>query len=107
MATAKGQKTRRYVDVIARWRDDGRIEPLSVCWPDGRCFQVEEVIGEPASDTFPDAERHTLRYTVRIGGRVTHLYLERVGGKGREASQLRWFVEMVPGHPPWVFGRRR
>ena len=93
------------MDVIARWRDDGRIEPLTVCWPDGRSFQVEEVLGEPASDTFPDAEVRTLRYTVRIGGRVTHLYLERCG-EG-DSSQVRWFVEMRPGHPPWVFGRVR
>ena len=32
--------TRRYVDVIARWRDDGSIVPLSVCWADGRTFQM-------------------------------------------------------------------
>ena len=103
MVTPQGQKTRRYVDVIARWRDDGRIEPLMVCWPDGRSFQVDEVIGSPASDTFSGAPVHTQRYTVRIGGRVTHLYLERrAEGKG---AGVRWFVEARPGFPTWSFGR--
>ena len=103
MAVPKGQKVRRYVDVIARWRDDGRIEPLAVCWPDGRSFQVDEVVGAPISDTFPGAAVHTQRYTVRIGGHTTHLYLERRSeGKG---AQLRWFVEMRPDTPLWVFGK--
>ena len=104
MAVPRGQKTRRYVDVIARWRDDGRIEPLSVCWPDGRSFQVDEIVGTPASDAFPDAPVCTQRYTVRIGGRLTHLYLER-RTEGKAPPQLRWFVEVRPGHPLWSFGR--
>ena len=103
MAVPKGQKVRRYVDVIARWRDDGRVEPLAVCWPDGRSFQVDEVIGTPASDTFPDAPTRTQRYTVRIGGRVTHLYLER--RIEEKDARLRWFVEMRPETPLWFFGR--
>ena len=108
MSEAKGQTQRRYVDVIARWRDDGRIEPLSVCWPDGRSFQVDAVIGKPAGDTFPDAAVHTLRYTVRIGGRTTHLYLERTAATAHTAEpQLRWFVETRPEQPLWLFGSAR
>lgn len=102
MAKARGRRTRRYVDVIARWRDDGRIDPLSVCWPDGRSFQIEEVLGAPAANAFPQADACTLRYTVRIGGHVTQLFLERDGARPGEA---RWFVELRPGAPPWVFGR--
>ena len=77
MSLPDSHTTRRYVDVIARWRDDGVITPLSVCWPDGRTFQIERVIGQPIANSFSDKGTRTLRYTVQIGNRETHLYLEQ------------------------------
>ncbi|CCY05786.1 uncharacterized protein BN494_00245 [Eggerthella sp. CAG:1427] len=103
MSMPDSHTTRRYVDVIARWRDDGAIVPLSVCWPDGRTFQIEQVIGQPISNSFPGEGVRTLRYTVQIGSRKTHLYLEQeVTAKG---STDRWYVEALPYHAPWYFGR--
>ena len=96
-------RERRYVDVIARWRDDGRITPLSVCWPDGRTFQVELVLGEPAANAFADADSRTLRYTVRVEGRITHLFMEKTGGS---QPALRWYVEALREKPLWRFGGR-
>ncbi len=97
--------TRRYVDVIARWRDDGVITPLSVCWPDGRTFQIERVIGQPIANSFSGKGTRTLRYTVQIGNRETHLYLEQeITEKG---STDRWYVEALPYRAPWYFGRFR
>ena len=61
---------KRYVEVHARWRADGRIEPLAVVWGDGR------------------------RYDVQVGGKRTHLWLEDVGTRVSPTGR-RWFVEEV------------
>ena len=98
---AGGEKIRRYVDVIARWHDDGRVTPLSVCWADGRTFQIEAVLGEPVANAFPGAPSRTLRYSVRVGGRTTLLYLEREE-RGKEPV-TRWYVESPAGREPWKF----
>ena len=81
---------KRYVDVIMRVRDDGRVIPLSVCWDDGRTFRIDEVLGDPASNAAPTATACTLRYTVRIGAHTTHLFLER--DVEDADAPLRWFV---------------
>lgn len=97
--------TRRYVDVIARWREDGAITPLSICWPDGRTFQIEKVIGQPISNSLPGRGMRTLRYTIQIGSHKTHLYLEQEATE--KGNTDRWYVEILPYHAPWYFGRRR
>ena len=92
------QKERRYVDVIARWGGDGRVTPLFVCWPDGRTFQVDRVLGEPAANAFASAGSRTLRYRVSVEGRVTNLFLERSGEGG---DTVRWYVEERRHIPLW------
>lgn len=99
----EGHRERRYVDVIARWRDDGRITPLAVCWPDGRAFQVDRVLGGPSANAFAGADSRTLRYTVQVEGRVTHLFLER---EADPSPTLRWYVEPLREKPLWRFGRK-
>ena len=81
---------KRYVDVIMRVRDDGRVIPLSVCWDDGRTFRIDEVLGNPAANAASTAAVRTLRYTVRIGAHTTHLFLERDAED--PSAPLRWFV---------------
>ena len=68
MKDSKGRMRRvrkRYVDVVARIREDGSFEPLSVAWRDGRSFKVTEIVeaGEfrPGSDGY-----FTARYRIRI-----------------------------------------
>lgn len=97
--------SRRYVDVVARWHANGYVEPLIVCWPDGRSFQVETVEGAPQSNSPPGSPRRTLRYTVRVGGRRTHLFLEHDADAKR--GSVRWYVEPRPGMPPWSTVSRR
>lgn len=97
-----GTKTRKYVDVIARWHESGRVEPMSICWPDGRTFQIDQVIGKPASSAFENAPARILRYVVRIGTRTTHLFLEINTREG--VTCARWFVEALPARQPWRFG---
>ena len=105
MSLPDSHTTRRYVDVIARWRDDGSIVPLSVCWADGRTFQIERVVGQPISNSFEHEGVRTLRYTVQVGSRETYLYLEQeTTSKG---NINRWYVEALPHHTPWYFGRLR
>ena len=79
MKDSKGRMRRvrkRYVGVVARMREDGSLEPLSVAWRDGRSFKVTEVVevGE-FSPGFHGC--FTARYRIRIGDRRTSLYLEQ------------------------------
>ena len=41
-------KTRRvhkqYVDVVARILAGGQVVPVTVCWVDGRCFTIDEIV---------------------------------------------------------------
>ena len=75
MKDGKGRMRRvrkRYVDVVARMREDGSMEPLSVAWRDGRSFRVTEVVEAGEFDGV-----FTARYRIRIGDRRTSLYLEQ------------------------------
>lgn len=94
-----------YVDVTARIRDDGRVVPLAVHWHDGRTFQIERVVGGPFSNGFPDRDDLVKCYVVDVGGRTTHVYLERVRTKTEES--LRWFVLALPERSRSVFGTGR
>ena len=78
-------KTRRvhkqYVDVVARILAGGQVVPVTVCWVDGRCFTIDEIIST-------------------IGGHATELYLEdqtRERADGSQAHVMRWWV--------WAFDR--
>ena len=79
MKDSKGRMRRvrkRYVDVVARMRKDGSLEPLSVAWRDGRSFKVTEVV--EAGEFSPGFHGcFTARYRIRIGDRRTSLYLEQ------------------------------
>ena len=82
-----------YVDVLVRWRDDGRIDPLAVIWPDGRKFDIDEVIGKPMRRASRQTGGTGLRYDVRIGSAHTALFLED-DIKGL-STRSRWFVEKI------------
>lgn len=94
---------KRYVDVVARWYADGHAEPLIICWPDGRSFNVQQVKGHPQSNTFPGAHHRVLRYSVSIetprGTKDTRLFLE-LDAQGTKGS-ARWFVEQDPSAILW------
>lgn len=75
-------RRKRYVAVTAEFSEDGKVRPRSITWDDGRRFEIDEVrsVRRAASlKTGGDG----LRYTVRIGQTVTHLFFE----------DPRWFVE--------------
>ena len=71
-----------YVDVTARFDKDGQITPVSVTWEDGRRFPVDRVLDIRRAASLK-AGGAGIRYTVRILGKETFLFLE----------ENRWFVE--------------
>lgn len=93
MVRGIARRVKCYVDVLVRWRDDGRIDPLAVIWPDGRRYDVDEVIGKPIRRASTQTGGNGLRYDVRIGSTRTYLFLEdETQGL---SSNTRWFVEKI------------
>ncbi len=76
------QNTKTYVSVIARFDTAGNIFPGVIIWEDGRRFSVDRVI-----DVRPCASLRCggfgIRYTCRILGRETYIFLE----------ENKWYVE--------------
>lgn len=96
-------KTRRvhkqYVDVVARILAGGQVVPVTVCWVDGRCFTIDEIVSSTGFGTTVHGVR-TATYKVRFGGHATELYLEdQACGRpdGSQAHVMRWWV--------WAFDR--
>ncbi len=75
-------RRKRYVAVEVLFDEDGHMLPMAIRWDDERRFVVDEV-----RDARRAASLKTggdgMRYTVRIGSKVTYLFFE----------DPRWFVE--------------
>ena len=70
------------MEVAAVFTPEGRIMPQCIRWEDGTVFSVDRVMDiRHAAAT--KAGGCGLRYTIRIGGRQTCLFLD----------EDRWFVE--------------
>jgi len=73
---------KKYVPVIARFEEDGRIIPLQILWKDGRVFEIDKVL-----DARPGVSRKVggqgIRYICRILNKEACLYYE----------EPRWYVE--------------
>lgn len=90
---ARRRVHREYVDVVARFDRKGRLEPVIVCWKDGRSFTIDEVI-EYGGFSASTRGRQQARYRVRFGGHETNLYLEKRAAMPAmgEPENLRWWV---------------
>ena len=96
---ARGDKPGRrvhkqYVDVYTRANADGTMVPIRVCWPDGRCFTIDEIVNiDPFGAIVQNAQ--TATYTIRFGQWKTNLMLEHYHEEdevhGTE-DHLRWWV---------------
>lgn len=93
---------REYVTVVAQFDPEGRLQPVTVCWKDGRSFTIDEIL-EQGEFSVPMRGRQQAKYRVRFGGHETELYLERreaVPALG-EPESLRWWVyaydQTLPG----------
>jgi len=71
-----------YVDVDARFGADGKIMPHTVAWEDGRNFEIDQILDIRRAASLK-AGGSGMRYTCRIRGKDTYLFLE----------ENRWFVE--------------
>ena len=73
---------KKYVKVISETDTDGNILPITIIWDEYAKYNIDKVL-----DIRPCASLKSggigLRYTVRILGQTTYLYLE----------ETKWFVE--------------
>ena len=74
-------RVRTYVPVIVRFDEEGKLRPLLIEFTDGRKFVVDKVL-DVRRAACESAGGVGMRYTVRIAGQESYLWLE----KGR------WFV---------------
>ena len=71
-----------YVSVTAEFGVDGQLRPLTITWEDGRIYEIDRVLDIRRAASLK-AGGAGIRYTCRIQGKVTYLFLEND----------RWFVE--------------
>ena len=71
-----------YVEVAAVFSPEGQILPRQIRWEDGTLFTVDRVVDIRRAAALK-AGGCGVRYTIRIGGRQTYLFLD----------EDRWFVE--------------
>jgi hypothetical protein len=72
---------KKFVEVVAKFDEDG-ITPLSIHWPDGRVFCINQVLDVRRAASVAVGSLG-IRYTCRIGKNETFLFYE----------EPRWFVE--------------
>ena len=77
------EKIKVYVEVMARFTDDGKLLPVAFTWEDGRRYEIDRII-KCTRCASRKAGGAGIPYTCMVGGRECHLYYE---------ENLRWFVE--------------
>lgn len=71
-----------YVEVIAKFKTDGTMRPLSIIWENGREYKIQKVMDiRPAASL--KAGGVGIRYTVIIENKERYLFLE----------EDKWFLE--------------
>ncbi|HHW90117.1 MAG TPA: hypothetical protein GX745_04355 [Clostridiales bacterium] len=66
---------KKFVEVIAKYNQEGQIRPLKIIWEDGRVFDIQRI-----TDIRPAASLKAggvgLRYTCIISRKKVYLFLE-------------------------------
>ena len=75
-------RRKRYVEVVARFDEDGSITPLSITWEDGRTFEIDRILDHRHAASLKVGGTG-MRYLIRIGNATTYLFHE----------DPRWYVE--------------
>ncbi len=82
-----------YVGVYTYTTPDGKILPIALRWPDGHRYMIDEVRDVQAASS-RKAGGAGLRYTIRVGERITYLWQEPAIGQIKTAQgDYLWFVE--------------
>lgn len=85
------QRKKKYVRVIAETSEDGTVTPLEIVWDTGVRYHIDRLLDRRQAHSLKTGGTG-MRYTVRVGGTVTHLWYE----------DPRWFVEAkVAALPEW------
>lgn len=72
-----------YVDVVAKMDRTGRVIPIRINWENGQVYEIDKVVDQrPAAST--KAGGCGIRYTVRICGHQTYIFLQ---------DDNKWFAE--------------
>jgi len=75
-----------YVSVIEVRHKDARLLPLALVWENGVRYKINKVLDiRPAASL--KAGGAGIRYKIRVGDRVTYLFLEEC------KTGAKWFVE--------------
>ncbi|WP_186843760.1 hypothetical protein [Acetobacterium tundrae] len=74
--------TKKYVQVIAKFEENGAMIPLQVLWEDGRVFEIDRVLDRRPGVSLKVGGQG-IRYICRILSKEVCLYYE----------EPRWFVE--------------
>ena len=77
-------RRKRYVEVTARFTEDGAVRPLTITWDDGRVFTIDQIMDVRQAASLKVGGTG-VRYLVRIGHTKTFLFYENP----------RWFVEEI------------
>jgi hypothetical protein len=77
---------KKFVPVIAKFEEDGKITPLKILWEDGREFEVDCVLDMRPRASLK-AGGHGVRYLCRIRKKDVYIYYEAP----------KWFVESKEG----------
>ena len=75
-------RKKRYVEVVARFDENGDITPISITREDGRTFEIDRVLDRRHAASLKVGGTG-MRYLVRIGHATTYLFHENP----------RWYVE--------------
>lgn len=74
--------SKKYVSVIAKFNEEGKITPLALVWEDGRNFNIDRVTDIRKSASLK-AGGIGLRFTCFIRGKQVYLYKD----------EDKWFIE--------------
>ncbi len=74
-------REKKYVPVVVRFEADGRLRPLVIEFDEGRRYPIDRIV-DVRRAACQSVGGVGVRYTCRIGGRESYLWLEK----------NRWFV---------------
>lgn len=74
---------KRYVDVLAEFKTDNQIIPLSIIGKDGHIFKIDKITNICKAASLKSGGAG-IRYSCFIGGKEFYLFLE----------ENRWFLEL-------------
>jgi hypothetical protein len=70
-----------FVEVIVKYKSDGKLYPLTILWEDGRKFDIDKIIDIRKATSIKNGGKG-IRYTCSIQNKQIYLFLD----------EDRWFI---------------